>query len=156
MLPDVDLRLLGKQVAEDGARIHRRVDLLAVGHHRVARQGVVVLPARQLADAANLAVDGAQARAVALAPDHALVIGGRDLAAPLDQGAVGIEEKLGVVQGSAVTLVDADGHDDSRLPGSFADGVGGRDGTVTAWSSSFRCSGPAMFCRGVWTNEKYG
>ena len=83
---------LGKQVAEDGARIHRRVDLLAVGHHRVARQRVVVLPACQLANAADLAVDGAQTRAVALAPDHALVIGGRDLAAALNQGAVGIEE----------------------------------------------------------------
>ena len=117
MLPDVDFRLLGKQVAEDGARIHRRVDLLAVGHHRVPRQRVVVLPACQLANAADLAVDGAQARAVALAPDHALVIGGRDLAAPLNQGAIGIEEKLGVVEGSAVTLVDADGHDDSRLLG---------------------------------------
>ena len=30
------------------------------------------------------------------------------------------------------------------------------DGTVTAWSSSFRCSGPAMFWNGDWTNEKYG
>jgi hypothetical protein len=99
------------------------VDLFAVGHHRVPRQRVEVLPACQLTNAADLAIDGAQARAVSLAPDHALVIGGRDLAAPLEQDAVGIEEKLGVVQGSAVTLVHADGHDDSRLPGSFADGV---------------------------------
>src|SRR5215472_7051633 len=35
MLPDVDLRLLGEQLTENGARIHSRVDLLAVGHHRV-------------------------------------------------------------------------------------------------------------------------
>ena len=75
-----------------------------------------MLPARQLANAADLAVNGAQTGAVALAPDHALVIGGRDLAAALNQGAVGIKEQLGVVQGSAVTLVDADGHDNSRLP----------------------------------------
>jgi len=60
MLPDVDQRLLGNQVVVDGTTIHRRVDLLAVGHHRVARERVVVLPARQLADAANLAVNGAQ------------------------------------------------------------------------------------------------
>jgi hypothetical protein len=33
-----------------------------------------------------------------------------DLAAPLDQGAVGIEEKLCVVEGSTVAFVDADGH----------------------------------------------
>ena len=114
------------RLAEDRARIHRRVDLLAVRHHRVARQRVVVLPARQLTNAADLAVNGAQARPVALPPDHALVISGRDLAAPLDQGAVGIEEKLRVVEGSAVTFVDADGHDDSRLFAGFADGIGGR------------------------------
>lgn len=53
MLPNVDLRPLGKQLAEDGARIHRRMDLLAIGHHGVARQRVVVLLARQLTDAAN-------------------------------------------------------------------------------------------------------
>src|SRR4029077_18154912 len=53
MLPDVDLRLLRKQVAEDRARIHRRVDLLAVGHHRVAGQRVVMLPTRQLTKAAD-------------------------------------------------------------------------------------------------------
>ena len=28
------------------------------------------------------------------------------------------------------------------------------DGTVTAWSSSFRCSAP--IAKGAWTNEKYG
>jgi len=63
-------------------------------NHRGPRQRVVVLPACQLANASHLAVDSPQARAVALAPDHALVIGGRDLAAPLGQGAVSIKEKL--------------------------------------------------------------
>src|SRR5918912_3742718 len=122
MLPDVDFGMLRKPLTEDGARIHRGVNLLAVGNHRVPRQRVVVLPAGELANAADLAVDGAQTRAVALAPDHALVMGGLDLAAPLNQGAVGIKEKLGVVQGSAVTLVDADGHNDSGMFASFADG----------------------------------
>ena len=125
MLPDVDFRLLRKQVAEDRTRIHRGVDLLAVRDHRVAREGVVVLPARQLTDAANRAVHGAQAGPVALAPDHALVVGRRDLAAPLDQAAVSVEEELGVVEGSAVTFVDADGHHDSRLFAGVADGIGG-------------------------------
>jgi len=45
MLSDVDLGLLGEQLAEDRTRVHGRVDLLAVGHHHVARQGIVVLPA---------------------------------------------------------------------------------------------------------------
>src|SRR5262245_58330819 len=126
MLPNVDLRLFCKQLAEDGARIHGRVDLLAVGHHRVPRQGVVMLPARQLTNAADLAVYGAQTRTVTLTPDHTLVVGGRDLAAPLEQGAVGIEQKLSVVHSSAVTLVHADRNDDPRLLGSRPDDVRGR------------------------------
>ena len=85
-----------------------------------------MLPARQLTNAADLAVNGAQARTVALTPDHALVIRGRDLAAPLNQGAVGIEEQLRVVERSTVTFVDADGRDNSRLFAGFADGIGGR------------------------------
>jgi hypothetical protein len=50
-----------------------------------------------------------------LAPDRALVVGGRSFAAPLNQGAVGIKEKLGVVEGSTVTLVDADGHNNCQI-----------------------------------------
>ena len=52
-----------------------------VGHQRVARERVVVLPAGQRADAADARCRPPQARAVALAPDHALVVGRRDLAA---------------------------------------------------------------------------
>jgi hypothetical protein len=85
-----------------------------------------MLPARQLTNATGRAVYGAEARTVALAPHHALVIGGRDLAASLDQGAVGIEEQLRVVKSAAVTFVDADGHHNSRLFARLADGVGGR------------------------------
>ena len=85
-----------------------------------------MLPARQLTNAADSAVNGAQAGPVALAPDHALVVGRRDFAAPLDQRAVGIEEKLGVVERSTVTFVDADGHNNSRLFAGVADGIGGR------------------------------
>src|SRR5258705_5503783 len=83
-----------------------------------------MLPTRQLTNAADRAVDGAQTRAVALAPDHALVIRRRDLATPLNQPAVGIEQKLSVVHGVAVTLVDADGDDHLRLSARIADGVG--------------------------------
>ncbi len=53
------------------------------------------------------------------------MIGGGNFAAPLDQGAVGIEEKLGVVQSSAVPFVDADGDDDSGHTRGFSDCVGG-------------------------------
>src|SRR5271169_452944 len=39
---------------------------------------------------------------------------------------VGVEEQLRVVKGSTVSLVDADRHENLRLPGSLADGVRGR------------------------------
>lgn len=45
--------------------------------------------AGELTNAADLTVNGAKTRAVALAPDHAFVIGGRGFATALNQGAVG-------------------------------------------------------------------
>ena len=47
-----------------------------------------MLPARQLTNAADLAVNGAQPQTIALTPDHSFVVGGRDFAAPLKQGAI--------------------------------------------------------------------
>src|SRR6185436_10180511 len=126
VLPDVDLRLLGEQRPEDRTGIHRGVDLLAVGHHRVSGERVVMLPAGELTDAARPAVDGAKTRSVSLAPDHSLVIRRRDLAAALKQGSIRIEEELGIVESPAVALVDADRHDDARLLASLADRVDGR------------------------------
>ena len=132
MLPDVDFHRLGKPLAEDRAGIHGRMNLLTVGHHRVARERVVVLKTGQLADAANLAVDRAQARPVTLPPNHALVVGRRYLAATLDQGAIGVEQQLRVVETAAVTLIDADGYHDARLSGGLPERIGPEDGTVTA------------------------
>jgi len=132
VVPDIDLGLLRKQGAEDRARIHRGVDLLAVRHHGVARQGVVVLPARQLTDATNLAVNCPQAGSVALAPDHTLVIRRSGFAPPLNQGAVGIKQKLRVVEGSTVTFVDAI---DTTTPASVQAllmSLVAVDGTITA------------------------
>ena len=80
-------------------------------------------PSMQLTNATDLAVNGVQTRAVAVTPNHALVVGGRYLAAPVDQRAVGVEQKLGVIQGSSVTLVDADGDSDCRPLGNCADSV---------------------------------
>jgi hypothetical protein len=48
-----------------------------------------------------------QARPVALAPDHALVIGGGDLAALERQRAIGVEDQLRVVERAAVAFIDA-------------------------------------------------
>ena len=80
-----------------------------------------MLPARQLTDAPDGAVDSSQPRTVALAPDHAFMVGRRNLAATLDQGAVSIEQQLSVVDRPAVALVDANGHHHSGLPAGFAD-----------------------------------
>ena len=91
MLADVDLDQLGEGLARERAGIHRRVDLLAVGHQGVTGERVVMLPARQRADAPDRAIDGAQPRTIALAPDHALVVGRGDLTAMLEQPTVGIE-----------------------------------------------------------------
>ena len=61
------------------------MDLLAVGHQCVACQRVVVFEAGELANAANLAVDRAQTRAVALASlvDYLNQVAGTDIDFPV-------------------------------------------------------------------------
>jgi hypothetical protein len=124
VLPDGDFHLTGEVVPAQAAGPHRGVDLLAVGDQRIARERLVVLPARELADASGGAVHGTQPRGVALTPDDLLVVGGRELAAVLDQRAVRVEQQLRVVDGAAVSLVDTDRDDHLVLPGGLADGVG--------------------------------
>jgi hypothetical protein len=85
MLPNIDFGFLSEWGTEHGAGVHGRMDLFTDGDQRAACQEIVVLPACELADATCLAVDGAEARSVALSPDHALVMGRDDLSAPLDQ-----------------------------------------------------------------------
>src|SRR5690349_8942573 len=101
------------------------MDLLTIRYQSIASQGIVVFPARQLSDPAHCAVDGTQARPIALSPDHPFVVCRADLSTALYQGAVGIEEQLGIVEGAAVALVDADGHYNAGLLGGFGDGAGG-------------------------------
>jgi hypothetical protein len=61
VLADVDLDLVGELPAAEGAGVHRRVDLLTIGDQGVACQWQVVLPAGELADAADGAVHRSQA-----------------------------------------------------------------------------------------------
>ena len=84
--------------------------------------------ASQLTDAADFAVHCSQTRTVTLTPDHAFEVSRRDLAATLNQCAVGVKEQLRIVDGAAVTLVHADGHHHARLAGGLADGVSCRGG----------------------------
>lgn len=99
------------------------MDLLAVGDQGVAGQRIEVLVARQLSDAPDCAVDRAQPTTVALAPDHPFVVGRHDLAAALQQGAVGVEQQLRVVQRSTVALVDTDRYDHACRTGGLGDRV---------------------------------
>src|SRR6188472_2691262 len=101
------------------------MDLLAVSHECVTSQGIVMLPACQLADPADGAVYRAQPRAIALAPNHALMERGTDLAPTLDQGAICVEQQLRVVERTYVALVDTYRHHHPGLPRSLSDGLCG-------------------------------
>jgi hypothetical protein len=79
----------------------------------------------------------------------------RDLAAPLKQCAVGVEQQLRVVQGVAVALVDADGHDHARLF-HVADGVRGRRRHSHRLVDQPKVLAPANDLVAGWRNEKYG
>src|SRR4249919_370371 len=130
VLADVDFHALREALAEGRARIHGGVDLLAIGHHGVAGERVVVLEAGQMADSPDLGIRRAQPRAIALTPDHAFEMCRRDLATALYERAVGIEEQLRVVDGAAIALVDADGNHHVGFASSLGNRIrgGGGDG----------------------------
>ena len=117
--------LLGENIASERTGIHRRVDLLAIGHQGISSQRVVMLPAGQLTDAPDCAVDRPQTGTVALSPDHAFMVGRGDFASTLNQDAVRIEQQLRVIEGATIAFVDANGHDDSCLLTGVTDGVRG-------------------------------
>jgi hypothetical protein len=115
VVADGHAHLVREDRSHQRARELRAVDLLVRGHQRIARQRVVVLPAGQRADTAGARVHGRQTGAVALAPDHALVVGRRDLAALEHQAAIGIEHQLRVVQTAVVAFVHAQHHHHAQL-----------------------------------------
>ena len=108
-----------------------------------------MLEAGQLADAADLGIHRAQARTVTLAPDHALEMRRRDLAAALHQRAVGIKEQLRVVDGAAVTLVDADRHHHAGLACRLGNRIrcGGRNSDCLLQQSQVLFSGQQFNAR---------
>ena len=80
VVTDRHLDLIGEDRADHGAWKLRHMNLFMLRHQGIAGEGVVVLPTSERAEAADRGVDDREARAVALAPDHALVEGRRDLA----------------------------------------------------------------------------
>ncbi len=115
VVADRHLDLVGEDLPDQRAGKLGDVDLLVLRHQRVAGERVVVLPAGQRADAPHRSVHHLQPGAVALAPDHPLMEGRRDLAALQPQRAVGVEDQLRVVERAMVALVDAE-HDDEVVP----------------------------------------
>jgi hypothetical protein len=107
MLADIDLSLFGENVASERTGIHCGMNLLAIGHQGVTRQRIVVLPACQLTDASDGTVDSTQSGTVPLSSNHAFVESRCNLAAPLNQCSVCIEQQLRVVDRASVALIDA-------------------------------------------------
>ncbi len=134
VMTDRHLHLVGEDLADHRARELRRVDLLALRHQGVAGQGIVMFPAGERADAADRGVDDLEARAVALAPDHAFVKRRGDLAALQHHRAIGIEDQLRIVERAAVALVDTEDHDHAVLARRGRDRVADRTGIATASS----------------------
>jgi hypothetical protein len=128
VVADGHFHLLREDRPDQRAGKLRAVDLLVLRHQGVARERVVVLPAGQRTDAAHGGVDHLQARAVAHAPDHALVVGRRDLAALERERAVGVEHQLRVVEAAVVALVHAEHHHHAACAGALGHGLRDRAG----------------------------
>jgi hypothetical protein len=98
------------------------VYLLALGDVEGLEEGVHVLPAVELADAANIGLgDGLEGVAGAVAVDELLDVGRLDLAAVVDDLAGRADENLGQVQGGVVDLGEAQRDKDLVVAGGPAD-----------------------------------
>ena len=126
VVADGDFHLVSENLSYHRARKLGTVDFLVLGHEGVTGQRVVVLPAGQGPHAAHGGGHGAQAAAVALAPNHALVVGGRDFTAVQYQFAGGVEHQLGVVKRTVVALVHAQHHHHAALAGGGGHQLGER------------------------------
>ena len=114
-MPDRHVHLIREDLADEGPGELRRVDLLVLRHQGEAGQRVVVLPAGERADAAHRRLDHREPGPVALPPDHALVIGRRDLPALQLQRTVRVEDQLRVIERAVIALVDPE-HDHHPVP----------------------------------------
>ncbi len=85
-----------------------------------------MLPAGKRADAPDRGVDDLKPGAVALAPDHPLMEGRRDLAALRGEPAVGVEHELRIVERAVIALVDAEHDHDAVALRRCRDRVGHR------------------------------
>lgn len=98
------------------------VDLLALRDVERLEEGVHVLPAVELANAANLGLrDRHEGVAGAITVDELLNVGGLDLAAVVDDGAGRVDEDLSEIEGGVVELGKAHGDEDLVVAGGAAD-----------------------------------
>src|SRR4030088_41186 len=112
--------------AHQRAGILSAVDFLVLRHQRVPSQRVVVLPACKRADTTNRCFHDLETAAVTLAPNHALMIGGCDLASLQRYPSVSIEDELSVEETPVVTLVHSQYHDHAVPTCLCSDGIGDR------------------------------
>ncbi len=80
MVADGNRDLVGKNLSNHRSGKLRAVQFLASLHEREASEWIVVLPAGKRTDAPHGGVHRAKAATIALSPNHALVVGGSDLA----------------------------------------------------------------------------
>ena len=135
VVADRHLDLLGENRSNHRAGKLGDVDFFVLRHQGVAGERIVVLPAGQRADAADGGIDNGEARAIALPPDHPFMECRRDLAALEREPAVGVENKLRVVERTVIALVDAEHDHDvyGASPTAATASVTG-PGTITAFS----------------------
>ena len=100
------------------------MDLFAFRHQREAGERIGVLAADQHAEPSDLGVDDAQAAGVAVRPDELLVVGGHQLAMPVEHRAVRSDQEIGVPDAADArigSLGEADGDMDAVQPRGHTD-----------------------------------
>src|SRR5688572_8195513 len=83
-----------------------------------------MLPARERAQPADSSVHSLETAAVALAPDHSLVISRCDFASLQRQTAICIKYQLRVEEAPMIAFIHTEHHDDAMFPRGCADGCG--------------------------------
>src|ERR1700726_5061349 len=126
MVPNRDLDLIGKNLADHRARKLRAVNLLALLHESEARQWIVMLPAGERTDPTESGVDSANPCAVSLSPHHALVVGRRDFPPFQHQATIRVKNQWRVIKGAAVALIHANHQHHSMLRRRLRTGLGDR------------------------------
>src|SRR5262249_38248714 len=128
VVTDRHLDLVGEDRTDHRAWKLRDMDLLVLRHEGIAGERVVMFPAGERSDMPDGSVHNAEARAIALPPDHPLMKRRSDLATLERQPPVRVEDQLRIVERSVVALVDAEHDHDVASLCDGGNGIGHRTG----------------------------